>query len=125
MLVKLEEPGGDRSLVIEDDDRVAYAYLLRGRQVIADVWLYNVIEAPDAVDWRDKTQLPFLNPKSLCLPATERICDAASVACVWSTGGVDVLVKGQQLARLENGVKPGWSSYARKPGPLAKPLVLE
>ena len=50
------------SLKIEDDGRVAYAYLREGEDVIGDVWLYNVNEAPQTSFWLPE-DMPFLNPK--------------------------------------------------------------
>jgi hypothetical protein len=46
----IDEPGGDRQVVLEDDGRVAYAYLLERDAIVADVWLYNIGEDP--VDWQ-------------------------------------------------------------------------
>ncbi len=53
---------GDYSLVIEDDGRVCYAYLLKGQEIIGDVWLYNQDKTPAAVNWKSSEELPFLNP---------------------------------------------------------------
>lgn len=35
------------SAMIVDDGRVAYAYLMQYEDTIADVWLYNLEEAPE------------------------------------------------------------------------------
>lgn len=32
---------GGWTVVVEDDDRVAYAYLLHEGRIVGDVWLYN------------------------------------------------------------------------------------
>lgn len=34
------------SVVIEDDDKVCYAYLYFNKEIIGDVWLYNNVESP-------------------------------------------------------------------------------
>lgn len=35
--------GSHLGLVIETDEKVAYAYLLSRGQIVGDVWLYNVV----------------------------------------------------------------------------------
>jgi hypothetical protein len=45
---------GDWEVIVEDDDRVAYAYLVREGRILADVWLYNRMPAPwrlSTTDW--------------------------------------------------------------------------
>jgi hypothetical protein len=49
------------SVLIEDDGRVAYAYLMEYGDVISDVWLYNHTQAIKVVDWNNQ-QMPYLNP---------------------------------------------------------------
>ncbi len=124
VLLRFTEPQGDRSVVLEDDGRVAYAYLLDGDDaVVGDVWLYNVGEDPERVDWRDRSAMPFRNPARFCSPEVlPRLRPDSRVSCHWSDKGVTVSVAGTVWARLEDGSKPGWSRRARLAGPLAKPL---
>ncbi|WP_374951629.1 hypothetical protein [Mucilaginibacter sp.] len=49
------------SVKIEDDGRVAYAYLMQGNDEVADVWLYNLAAAPVASFWNEADK-PFVNP---------------------------------------------------------------
>lgn len=123
VVLRIDAPDGSRALVLEDDGKVAYAYLLEQGGVVGDVWLYNVAETPESVDWRDEAAMPFLNPRRYCRGETvARLRDDSAVACEWSSQGVVVVVDGVRLARLERGAKPGWSRLAGLPGPLAKPL---
>jgi hypothetical protein len=40
-ITKFKHQDADLSLVFDDDGRFAYAYLLKGTDLIADVWLYK------------------------------------------------------------------------------------
>ena len=49
-------------VIIEDDDRVGYAYLVRDSRIVADVWLYNHMPAPQRPPWLEpRGEMPFLN----------------------------------------------------------------
>jgi hypothetical protein len=123
VVLRAAAPDGRRALVIEDDGRVAYAYLLDEDAVVGDVWLYNVADTPEQVDWRDQEAMPFLNPRRYCRKETvDRLREDSIVVCEWSSQGVSVTVDGVRLARLEHGAKPGWSRFAALSGPLAKVL---
>jgi hypothetical protein len=124
MVRRCDVPGTTLSVIIEDDDRVAYAYLSDGGQITSDVWLYNVAPAPDKVDWRDESQMPFLNPKPFCKEESlARITEQSDVVCAVSTDCVEVKLGGRVIARLKAGARPGWSILAGRKGPLAQPLV--
>ncbi|HEU4408221.1 MAG TPA: hypothetical protein VFS43_23365 [Polyangiaceae bacterium] len=124
LLLRFDAPDGRRAVVLEDDGRVAYAYLLQEESVVGDVWLYNVAEAPTAVDWKDRSAMPFLNPKKFCAQANvPRLSETSKVECRWRESGVDVSVNGLLIARIDRGSKPGWSRGAGLAGPLAKPLA--
>ena len=123
-LLQVKDPSSARSVIVEDDGRVAYAYLLDGKEIIADVWLYNVAPTPDEPDWKDRSQMPFLNPRAYCVSVTAvRVSENSDINCRWSESGVEVMIDGILTARLEKGSRPGWSRLAAKAGPLAKPLV--
>ena len=118
LLLRFDEPAGSRAVVLDDDGRVALAYLLNGEDIVGDVWS----RAPEAVDWKDRSQVPFLNPRSLCASEdVPRLSRHSSVRCAWFENGVEV-TDGTLMARLEHGAKPGWSRLALRAGPLAKPL---
>ena len=123
MLRTFEVPESEMSVVIEDDGRVAYAYLRRDGEIVADVWLYNVAATPDENTWTDRAQMPFLNPRRYCTQeAFRRMTADTPVTCTQILEDVELRVEGQLLARLRPGIKPGWSRFARIRGPLAKPL---
>jgi len=125
-------PSTDRkhAVVIEDDGRVGYAYLLDPEgQISGDVWLYNRCPAPKEPEWSDREKAPFANPtpyvdptKELSLPSSG---DDFSVE--WrDDGGVceaRVFIQRELAAKLISGAKPGWSALARKDGPLARVLT--
>jgi hypothetical protein len=123
VLLRFDDPETARAVVLEDDGRVAYAYLLDHEKIVGDVWLYNVADAPESERWKDQTEMPFLNPRSFCTPVSvSRLTQSSSIACTWFDNGVEVSVDGILMARLEENAKPGWSRFAGRPGPLAKPL---
>lgn len=115
------------SVVIDDDGRVAYAYL-RGPDddIIGDVWLFNRIAAKTPADWTDPTQAPFLNPPELARPFEGKLPRAKDLSVQWTLDGplllADVHVRGQLLARLSPGSTPGWSVLALAAGPCAQPF---
>lgn len=123
MILRFAAPAGPMSVVIEDDGRVAYAYLLDGSKIVGDTWLYNVDESPVDSSWRRQSQRPFLNPMRFCTAESLARLDAHSpIACIWEGDSVVVAVRGEVWARLWRGAKPGCSRFALRPGPLAKPL---
>lgn len=115
------------SVVIEDNGRVAYAYLMEGEDCIGDVWLYNCLEAPTDTNWDDQ-ELPYLNPveyidKKLKLSP---IKDKSEIRCDWSESPndasieVSIIVRDSFIAQMTSGSKPGWSVLVIKDGPLAQ-----
>jgi hypothetical protein len=115
------------SLIIEDDGRVAYAYLMEYGDIIGDVWLYNHQEANEASRLNNQ-QMPWLNP-------TEYLKNEASIApitnkndvrCEWNESPNDGLIEvsitlhDKFIAQIVSGSKPGWSVLVAKDGPLAQ-----
>jgi hypothetical protein len=118
------------SVVIEDDGRVAYAYLLNSDgRVIADVWLYNCGAPPKKPEWTSPKKMPFMNPEAFARPdSVSPIRDEADVAVEWkvdrdSVRSAHIFVRGEVWAVLEPGSRPGWSRMALRDGPLAKVLL--
>jgi hypothetical protein len=115
------------SLVIDDDGRVAWAYL-RGpdEDIIGDVWLYNRVACVEAPDWTDEAQAPFLNPPGLARALEGPLPGPADLSVRWTLDGplllADVLVRGVLLARLSPGSAPGWNVLALGAGPCAQPF---
>lgn len=115
------DPLSDMSLVVEDDDRVAYAYLRQGTRIVGDVWLYNVQATPDVVDWSNRALMPFLNPRKYVREEPPIRVDS-SICVSWTPTTAYVLRGDVLIARVEIGRRPGWSRQARIAGPLALPL---
>ncbi len=119
-------PATDCRLIIDDDGRVAYAYLLDPEGVIVgDVWLYNRADPGAEIDFEGPA--PFLNPLTTP-PDQPPPSSATDLRVVWTmdeqTLTVDVRLRGALLARLSPGSQPGWNSWALA-GPLASPLEKE
>jgi hypothetical protein len=107
-------------LDVIDDGRVGWAYLLTPDGVpIGDVWLYNRVPAPPAIEWEKPP--PFVNPG--CWPHTPPVSED-DVAIGWYVEGVlllaEVSVRGQAIARLTPGASPGWNRWAAEDGPCAQ-----
>ena len=123
VFLEQREPNGARRVVLEDDGRTAYAYLLQEERVTADVWLYDVGVDPETVDFRNPSGVPFQNPKQYCAAdRLPRLTDASRVSCRWLPAVVEIDVDGVVWARLEPGSRPGWSRGVAVANPLAKPL---
>jgi hypothetical protein len=115
------------SVVIEDDGRVAYAYLLEDNNIIGDIWLYNQIEPPMTGEWKVE-DMPFLNPSEFLknnvsiLP----IMYENEVDCKWGEvidgqlTEVVISLSNDIIAKMCSGSNPGWSTQVSKDGPLAK-----
>lgn len=124
VILRFDAPDRERSVVLEDNGRAAYAYLLSRGGVVSSVWLYNVVEAPVLADWSSNARFPLLNPRAYCnLTVSTRVRSTSRVGCVWSASGVAISIDGLLWARLKQGVVPGWSRGASVAGPLAKPLT--
>ena len=122
LVLGYDAPDG-RRLVLEDDGRVAYAYLLEHGEIVGDVWLYNVGPDPEEVNWQERADAPLRNPARYCTAQVlPRIDQRRSITCVWSEQGVSLHVDGFRWAYLRKGSKPGWSIKARTSGPLARPF---
>lgn len=116
----VDEVGTMRSVVVEDNGRTVYAYLLHGDEIVGDVWLLNSVETPEEPEWNDKALMPFRNPREYCVAESVRPLDPGSIlTCIWFDKGALVFIDGQLTARIEAGSFPGWSVNASKDGPLA------
>jgi hypothetical protein len=116
---------GRCAVLVEDDGRVAYAYLLDPDGVVCgDVWLYNRCEAPLEPEWRNRGLAPFANPVgyAVAAPLFPLPQTGSEIQVEWSGDHADVMVDGTLVARLAQGLRPGFSIQALKDGPLAKVL---
>lgn len=114
------------SVLIEDDGRVAYAYLLEYGDLIGDVWLYNQDDAPTDSNWANQSS-PYLNPAEY-LSKEAPIAPIKSeneIRCEWtetpgdSSVEVGIYMRDKFIASIASGTKPGWSALVVKDGPLA------
>lgn len=125
------QPCPKYSLIIEDDGKACYAYLLFDNKVIGDIWLYNQSETPIAPEWNKKEAMPFLNPKEFTKDVNEiGLLDCnREIEIQWSfvddnctIDQVKIHVDGRIVAVMKQNSKPGQSINAKKDGPLAKLL---
>lgn len=117
------------SVIVEDNGRVAYAYLLdAAAAIVSDVWLYNHSIAPMSVDWSDVEDLPFRNPSEFASATVfQPLSEPSEFSVEWKrlphqTFEARISIRGELFAVLHQGVAPGWSRLARKSGPLAQVL---
>ncbi|OOQ57949.1 hypothetical protein [Mucilaginibacter pedocola] len=113
------------ALKIEDDGRVAYAYLTFYDDVVSDVWLYNRLPAP-TVSFLNTDDGPALNPAEYLKSdtAVTPMSTEADITCEWDESKegdieVAVLLHGKFIAELLPGAMPGSSVLVAKDGPLA------
>ena len=114
------------SILIEDDSRVAYAYLCEDEDIIGDVWLYNQQEPPITSFWLPE-DMPFLNPKEYLSKdaAIKPITSEEEIRCEWTESKDDglievgIYIRNKFIASVAAGSKPGWSVLVAKDGPLA------
>lgn len=124
---KFVSPLGESAVMIEDDGRVGYAYMLNpDGQICSDVWLYNRCPAPVEPEWLNPPTRPFANPASFVNqgPHVSLPGSAKEFTVEWHEADglavADILLPERNLARLKAGAKPGWSTLASKDGPLAQ-----
>jgi hypothetical protein len=111
-----DSPDGTHTVIVEDDRQTGYAYLHdETKEVVAHVWLYNH-DGPLTIT-RGR---PFPNQPELMTDIRMRpLTKASDVQCQWDDVGVNVIVDGVDVARLERGSPVGWSRYALADGRLA------
>ena len=122
------------SVVLEDDDRVAYAYLVDrvlsegdgAPPIIGDVWLYNVHPAPPDLGPANRGEPPLNASPYIRDVHNVRLQDATEIAVRWfvmdERRHAEVVVDGVLNARLCPGSKPGWSRLAAADSPVARRL---
>jgi hypothetical protein len=118
----------DLKVILEDDGRVAYAYLLIKDQIKGDVWLYNRGDAPLQPEWDNQDKAPYANPVSFAHKLADPLKNASEVEIRWrnekeSLPEALIYLRSDLFAVLRVGSKPGWSKLAKQDGPLA--LVLK
>lgn len=114
---------GDRAVVVEQDERVAYAYLLERGAIVGDVWLYNVTMAPERAEWLEPApRMPFRNPVTNCSADGEsHQQDEFDVR--WGALGAEIYLGTELAGRIWPGAKPGQAGRARRRSPIADVLT--
>lgn len=115
----------DHTLVIEEDDRVAFAYLLQHHTIVADVWLYNQRPALHQPIWEaSQGGLPPVNPPKYLRTDTPGLnadlVQAAHAEWQPDTGKVTLHFPNGHRVQLAPGWKPGYSTLVATDGPLAR-----
>lgn len=118
----------DQELLIDDDDRVCYAYLFDSDgSRLADVWLYNRVAAPNDFD-DARHGLPPRNPTAFVADTKFPLPTSPEEFSIqwWHEGDTyhaRVFIRDKLVAILAPGTIPGWSAMAKKDGPVAKVLI--
>jgi hypothetical protein len=131
LIVDFPSPCGVFKVTVEDNGKVAYAYLKRASEIVGDVWLYNRIRIPDAPEWGDRTKIPFANSRDYV--GSGAILDVAPAAdrinIDWEYEGNNpvafVYVDGDLYGVVGVGDKPGYSRFAIKDSRLGRVMVIE
>ena len=118
-------------LAVEDDGKVAYAYLKDRDGIVGDVWLYNRCPTPEDPEWDDRGKIPFANSRAYVSERgrLETEIDASDINVDWEfEQGMPVAFV--YIARDLYGVvgvgdKPGSARFAIKDGPLARVMVID
>jgi hypothetical protein len=117
--------GSSMMVVIEEDEKTCYAYLLEGEEIVGNVWLYNRREASVTPEWElpnAKQYIPFSNPRSHINHEGPAVSTSDHVCVYWNGNVAAVYLNGKNLhAILHRGDFPGKCIYAAAAGPLAKP----
>ena len=114
------------SVIIENDGKVTYGYLLCDQDIVGDVWLYNEEVSPEKPLWDQKENFPFLNPLPYVYERSQKyvINSKNDISISWSKNEsilrASIFIHNELIGVLERGIKPGWAKHAKKNGPLAK-----
>lgn len=126
MLLEYRNDEIGAKVIFDDDGKTGYAYLIFDEDIVSDVWLYNVVEAPQCPEWSDSDQMPFANPAG-CVSEEifEPINDPDQIALNWVLGSdglrqVNVILRGMKHAVLRPGAKPGWCRLAARASPICE-----
>jgi len=126
-IVDFLSPCNSYRLFVEDDGKVAYAYLIqvsKDSSIVGDTWLYNRCPTPAIPEWNSRENLPFANPRGY----VSKEGHVTKVVCPedveWEEEGNQkvayVCIHGDLYGIVGVGDKPGYARFATKAGPLAK-----
>ncbi len=124
------EKDKDFSVIIESNESVAYAYLLKEEQIVGDVWLYNLDVPPNQSNW-NRNDMPFLNPLEFLDPNIpfKPPLEEEDFQVRWGGEKLEdlnarIYIRETLIAILQYGSLPGFSSLVAKDGPLATKMKL-
>lgn len=117
-------------LLVEDDDRTCYAYLLCAGVVVSDTWISNRVRAatPEWTLPNARALMPFTNPVPFvdCVDYGIRELDreALNVDFGGANDAITVHIRAANeiVAVVCASTKPGWSALAMSDGPCARAL---
>jgi hypothetical protein len=122
-------PNPDYSVLVEDDGRVAYGYIVRNRKLINRVWLYNRAQTPEKGEWAHKELMPFMNPRAYIrdeefIPpeSTQDISVEWTMKPDGEPEEATILIRSVVMARITPEERVGRSRLAKKNNPLARVL---
>jgi len=124
-------PCGAYTLTFDDDGKVAYAYLKKGKAILGDVWVYNHCTTPEQPEWKDRSKLPFANCKDYMKEEGQvvRAVILDDISVKWEYRGEQprayVYLFGDLVASVSVGEKPGYARFASRDSPLAKLMVID
>ena len=124
---RFDRDDGQATVVVEEDERVCYAYFLDGGRITGDVWLNNVNETPATPEWTDPERAPFRNPAAYVHDGAARPpADQAAIEVRWRPdGAAEIRLDGRVLGAVASGERPGRAALAARSGPAAGVLALE
>jgi hypothetical protein len=115
------------SIFFEDSGKAAYAYLLKGKDIVSDVWIYNHGLPPAEAEWNDPEKAPFRNPIQKCKNVNFiPVKSADEISFNWilesndKLQGVEIFIRGTLMAFLSPEEVPGQSKLTLQDGPLSK-----
>ena len=131
-LFQFDCPDNNYKVIIDDDGRTAYAYIQKNDDEIycGDVWLYNRCETPAEPQWTGPEVMPCPNSAEYVNAASYSILpvkeDDIDIDYELDEDGnlvrVYIYIKGELIASIADGDKPGYSNLVMKSGPIAKNL---
>lgn len=131
IIADFPSPCGIFKLTFDDDGKVAYAYLKKGKTILGDVWVYNRCPTPGETEWKDRRNLPFANCRGYMKeegrvekPVT---LDDITVAWDYPAGQPKAYIYlfHELVAVVGVEHRPGCSRFASRDGPLAKVLPID
>ena len=101
--IRYTSPDGKSSLVLDDDGKTGYAYLVNvDGEITADCWLYNRGPAPTESEWNSPENMPFANPVEYVEPKFQDGFAPPSgegdVSVGWLEDGAEIFIEGRLFA---------------------------